>query len=143
MARTFSADVSAWTERAKRNADLILAASVQDLGTAMTQTSAGTSRGGTVTPGNVPVDDSELINSHQVDINGGRVSAGETAYAGTLTGLKLGDTVEGVFTAPHGPAKEYGFTTSKGTQVPGWFFVRGAVQQWSAIVERNAKVLGE
>lgn len=143
MASTFSADVSAWTERAKRNADLILRASVQDLGTAMTQTVPGKTRGGTLSVGNVPVDTGELVNSHQLAINGGRVSAGPTAYSGTLTGLKLGDTVEGAFTASHARPVEYGYTTSRGTQVPGWFFVRGAVQQWQAIVDRNAKALGE
>lgn len=137
MAMSFSASVRGWTEKAKRNATYVVRGSVQDVGELMTRRAAGVTDGGTVRPGFVPVVTGELINSQQVGINGGVIATGAVDYSAVVAGMDLGDRIEAVFTAEHARPKEYGH----GSQ-PGWFFVRGAVQQWPVIVAQNAAQFG-
>lgn len=130
----FSAQVRAWTEKAKRNADLVVKGSIADVGEVMVRRQAGVAQtGGSFKEGFVPVDTGELINSQQVEINGGVVAKGPVDYSAAVVGMEIGDAVKAVFTAPHARAMEYG--TSR---FAGRFFVRNAVQQWQTIVDQNA-----
>lgn len=133
MSGTFTAQVKGWTRKAKRNADLVVKGSISDVGELMTRRAEGTSAGGEHRVGFVPVVTGELINSHEIGINGGVVSEGPADYTAALAGMELGDTVSGVFTADHARPKEYGHGSA-----PGWFYVRNAVQQWEVIVGQNA-----
>jgi len=134
MAGKFSAQVRAWTEKAKRNADLVVKGSIADVGEIMTRRQAGVAQtGGSFKEGFVPVDTGELINSQQVEINGGVIATGDVDYSAAVVGMEIGDAVKAVFTAPHARPMEYG--TSR---FAGRFFVRNAVQQWQAIVDANA-----
>lgn len=138
MAGTFAADVRQWSAKAKQNAEFVIRGSVQDVGELMTRRAAGTTDGGSLQQGYVPVVTGELINSQEVGINGGVIATGDVDYSAAVAGMDLGDSIQAVFTAGHARPKEYGFTTSTGKSVPGWFFVRGAVQQWATVVEMNA-----
>ena len=133
MKNTFVADVRGWTEKAKRNAELVVKGSIQDTGELTTRRAAGISAGGTHKEGFVPVATSELINSQVVSLNGAPIGTGDISYAAMITGMDLGDTFEMVFTADHARPKEYGHGSAQ-----GWFFVRNAVQQWPTIVAQNA-----
>lgn len=136
---TFSAQVKNWTEKAKRNAELVVRGSIQDVGELMSIRQASVKEtGGFFEIGKVPVDTGELIASQEVSINGGVVGVGDVSYAALVAGIDLGDAFQAVFTAGHARPMEYGFTTRSGTQVPGRFYVRNAVQQWPVIVDANA-----
>lgn len=138
MATTFTAQVRGWTEKAKRNAELVVRGSVEDVGELMSRRQASVKEtGGAFSVGFVPVDTGELINSQEVSIDGSPVHAPGVAppdYSAIVAGLELGDSVEAVFTAPHARPVEYGVSG----RFAGRFFVRNAVQQWQVIVDQNA-----
>ena len=134
MTQTFTASVRGWSQKALNNTELVLRGSIQDTAELMTRRQASVKEtGGAFKVGFVPVDEGELINSQQVEINGGVVGTGDVSYAALIAGLDLGDVFQAVFTAEHARPQEYG--TSK---FPGRFFVRNAVQQWDVIVQQNA-----
>lgn len=131
----FSAKIKGFSDRAMRNADLVFRASVQDLGEQMTRRVDGVTRGAPFREGYVPVDTGELINSHEVAVNGGVIAKGSNGqppdYVAAIAGLTFGDTVTGVFTAPYARVVEYKH---------GRFFVRNAARNWQAIVGANARL---
>ena len=130
----FTADVRNWTEKARRNAELVVRGSIADVGELMTRRQASVKdTGGSFREGFVPVDTGELISSQEVAINGGVVGQGVVSYEAVVGGMDLGDTVQAVFTAPHARFMEYGTGN-----IAGRFFVRNAVQQWQTIVDANA-----
>jgi len=137
MTKSFSASVKNWSDKAIRNADLIVRQSIQDVGREMTQPKDGLMRGAPFEEGVVPVDEGELINSSFVDVAGVQKVRGggeqPPDFTAALAGFKAGDFTVIGFTAPHARPVEYG----QGG-VPGRFFVRNAVQQWNGIVQRNA-----
>jgi len=149
MTRSFTAQMRDIVERKKRDLELTFRAAVQDVGEEMTKRAAGTTDGGVLKEGYVPVVTGELINSHQISVNGGVIIDGAPDYATAVAGLEIGDTVRGVFTAPHARAKEYGSRipasiddtddSTGDVDVPGWFFVLGAVQQWPELFSKRAK----
>ena len=122
-----------FSKKALRNAGLVLKGSASDAVELMSRRAAGTSRGGSHKKGFVPVDTGELVNSLSTSVNGAGIGAGAVGYGAFIGSLEWGDSVEAVFTAEHARYKEYGHGSS-----PGWFFVRGTVQKWPAIVAQNA-----
>jgi hypothetical protein len=146
MTKSFSASVKNWSDKAIRNAELIVKQSIQDVGEEMTQPKDGLVRGAPFEEGVVPVDEGELINSAFVDVGGVQTAKGgggqPPSFTAALAGFKAGEFVIIGFTAAHARRREYGFsgTDSKGRSYsePGRFFVRNAVQQWNGIVQRNA-----
>lgn len=150
MAGKFTASIEAWSEKALRNADLVVKQSAQDVGIAMTRPKDGIVRGAAFEEGVVPVDEGELINSVIVQVGGQTTGRGGNEsppdFVAALAGIATGATILIGFTAPHARAIEYGFNPGDDTdtdyqgdnQVPGRFMVRLAVQQWQAIVAANA-----
>lgn len=138
MAGTFSASVKGWSEKAKRNLDLVVKGSAQDVTELMSRRVQGVSVGGTFVEGFVPVGKtSGLINSLGFALNA-LPQAGGGDYLATLVGMELGDTFTATFSIEYARSIEYGWTTKSGSRVPGRFMVRGAVQQWQTIVSANA-----
>lgn len=134
MTSRFSADVRRWTAKARRNADLVVRGSAQDVCELMTRRQASITETGTYREGFVPVDSGELIGSQVVSLNGAEIGRGEVSYAALVAGMDAGDVLEAVFTADHARPIEYGVSGKFG----GRFFVRNAIQQWPTIVEQNA-----
>jgi hypothetical protein len=137
MAGNFTADVRNWTEKAKRNVDLVLRGSAQDVSELASIAKDGLVRGAPFEVGVVPVDQGQLIGSIVVEIDGAIVGSGSLGqapdYTAALAGFEAGEIMQLSFTAPYARIIEYG---RQG--VPGRFFVRNAAQQWPAIVEANA-----
>lgn len=131
---TFAAQIKDWSEKAKRNIDLVIKGSAQDVFELATRRQASVKEtGGSYVEGRVPVDTGELIGSQRLTINGSVVGTGPVAYEAVIAGMKTGDVSVLAFTAAHARPMEYG--TSR---FGGRFFVRNAVQQWQRIVEMNA-----
>jgi hypothetical protein len=149
MTKSFTADVRNWTEKAKRNAVLIVKQSIQDAGQEMTNAEDGIVRGAPFKEGVVPVDEAELINSSVVIVDGATSGRGEGGqgpdFTGALAGFEAGDYVEIGFTAKHARRREYGFSgqdsLGRTYDEPGRFMVRNAAQQWNTIVQGNAAKL--
>lgn len=133
MARTFTAQMQTFADRAKEKLELVVKQSAQDVFELATTTQPGVeATGGSFEVGKVPVDTGLLINSFQIGLNGGQGgNAGGVDLV--VAGMNLGDSVTGVFTAEYARAVEYG--TSK---MVGRFYVLSAANQWQAIVSRNA-----
>ena len=133
----FLADVTAWSDKALRNVDLVLKASAQDVGELMQVRQASKKETGTYVEGKVPVDKGVLVGSLRARLNGGTVAVGVVGQgidmSAAVAGFEAGDVLEVAYTAGHARPMEYG----SGTR-PGRFFVRNAVIQWDAIVQANA-----
>lgn len=138
MTQTFSADIRKWSQKAIRNAEVVVRDAAATTGELMSVRQASIKETGFFEVGKVPVDESELINSQVVSINGGIVATGDPGYQAVLAGFEVGDTIEAAFTADHARPTEFGYTARNGTLVPGRFFVREAIQQWSATVAASA-----
>lgn len=134
MSRAFVAQVRNWTNKAKRNSELVVRGSIQDVGELMSRRQPSVKdTGGSFQVGLVPVDTGQLIASQQVEVNGGVVASGVVDYSAAVAGMDMGDTVKAVFTAPYARHVEYGTG-----RMAGRFYVRNAVQQWQTIVDQNA-----
>lgn len=139
MTQSFAAQVQNWSEKAKRNAELVVRGAAQDVAELASIPRDGIVRGAPFQVGVVPVDQGQLIGSLTVEINGGLTGTGNAAsatppdYSAALAGFEIGDVVQVAFSAPYARAIEYG-----ANGVPGRFMVRGAVQQWQAVVDANA-----
>lgn len=137
MAKNFTAQVRDWSEKALRNADLVVKDAAQGVLGDMTERQASIKDTGSFVIGKVPVDTGYLIGSQIAELNGSVVSRGTYGtppdYSAAVAGMELGDTVAGYFTAEYAPMVEYG--TSK---FPGRFFVREAISGWQARVDASA-----
>lgn len=139
----FVAEIRAWSEKAKRNLDLVARASAQEVFERASQRQPSVKEtGGTFEIGKVPVDTGFLIGTSEVRINGAPHSGGSGAreasslppdFAAVIGSMKMGDTIEYVFTAPYARAVEYG--TGK---MAGRLFVRTAIKDWDIIVQAEA-----
>lgn len=140
MARTFTADISRFSGKARRNVDLVVKQSAQDVGREMINPKDGIVRGAPFETGVLPVDQGELLASSFVAVGAGVTARGSTAsgpdFVAALAGLDAGETILIALGAPYARRIEYGWGS-----VPGRFFVRGAIQQWPAIVRRRAAQL--
>lgn len=144
MAGTFTASIRGFSEKAKRNIELVVKQSAQDV-FEIAQTPVGSSA---VKPkkakigvapfieGRLPVDTGFLRNSFIATINGSQVSSGEDAYVLAIASFELGDVIFGGWGASYALEVEYG-----ANGVPPRFFMRGAAQQWQSIVNANAAKL--
>jgi len=128
MAKTFTAQINDWSDKAKRNMTLVVRQSAQDVfEIAQTPVAKG---------GNMPVDTGFLRNSLIAGLNGSTSLTGPNAYVMAIAKMDAGDTMIGGWTAEYAAAQEYGAQGRAGR-----FFMRGAAQQWQAIVAKNARKL--
>ncbi len=84
----------------------------------------------------MPVKTGFLRNSLIAGLNGSTSLTGLNSYVLAIGRMELGDVVFGGWTAEYAAAQEYG---SQGRV--GRFFMRGAAQQWQAIVAKNARAI--
>lgn len=147
MTQTFAASIEAWSEKAIRNAELVVKGSAADVSEIMTRRQPSVAdTGGTFAEGRVPVDTGELIGSVVVEIAGVRTAQGSKGqppdFTAGILSMELGQDIVVAFTAPYARRLEYGFsgTDSLGRtySTQGRFFVRDAIQQWETIVAQNA-----
>lgn len=136
---TFSASIAGFSEKAKRNADLVVRGAAEDVFALATRRQASIKETGTYREGFLPVDDGHLIGSASVEVNGRTAAVGNPAakmppdFAMALAGFEGTGTVELVFNADYARHVEYG--TGK---MPGRFYARNAVLQWNVLVDANA-----
>lgn len=148
-----AAEFSQWSEKAKRNVELVVKGSAQDVSEIMTRRQEAMWRADTgqqvketFEVGRVPVDTGELISSVVVEIGGTRRGKGQGKnppdFAAAIAGFEIGQDIVVAFTAPYARRLEYGFSgddsLGRTYNVAGRFFVRNAVQQWRTIVGANA-----
>ncbi|MEM7778195.1 MAG: HK97 gp10 family phage protein [Pseudomonadota bacterium] len=147
MTQSFTAQVRAWSEKAKRNAGLVIADAAQEVFKDMSQRQPGVKEtGGTFEIGKVPVGDSGLLaNSMLTTLNGAAVGSGPEAYVAGLAGFELGDTIIHAFTQEYAMRIEYGFqgTDSLGRSYDqqGRFMVREAINGaggWQSRIDTSA-----
>lgn len=125
---TFTAQIKAFTDRAKEKLETVVKQSAQEVySIAQTPKAQG---------GRMPVDTGFLRNSLVAELNGSTVAGGADAYVLAVAGMDLGDVVFAGWTANYARHMEYG--TSR---TPGNHFMLAAAQQWPAIVARNAEVV--
>lgn len=144
---TFTAQVEAWTAKAKANMEQVVLGSIEDVFELATRRQASIKETGTYREGFVPVDTGNLIGTARIAVNGVDVTTGKVAgqnstppdVALALANVDIEDfkTVRLYFTANYAPHVEYG--TGK---MPGRFFVRNAVIQWQTIMDNNARYIG-
>lgn len=126
MAQTFAAQLKDFAGLTSAKLELVVKQSAQDMfSDAQNPKALG---------GNLPVDTGFLRNSFVSALNGQGSVTGPDAYALTIAGMELGDSVFGGWTAEYARHVEYG--TSK---MAGSFFALRAAQNWPAIVARNAQ----
>lgn len=128
MTGTFTAQIRNWSEKAKRNIDLVIKQSAQEV-FQIAQTPV-------VQGGNMPVDTGFLRNSMVAGLNGSTSLSGPDAYVLAINGFEMGDVIFGGWTAEYAVYVEFG---AQG-RAPR-FFMRGAAQQWQSIVSSNAAKL--
>lgn len=128
-----------WGEKAKRNANLIVRQSIQDVSEiAQSPKAQG---------GRMPVDTGFLRNSYNAGIDGATTATGPAAYVAAVAGLEVGDTFNARWSAGYAMRMEKGFAGADALgrtySQPGNFFMENALMQWSAIVEANARKVSE
>lgn len=135
MSKTFTASVKGWSEKAKRNARLVILEASEGVYNTMTTRQAGVKEtGGAFEIGKVPVDTGTLVNSAQISVNGTVTGTGAPQFMGAIAGFEVGQPIEAAFTAEYARHVEYG-TASMG----GRFFVRQAIARWPAFVAAAAR----
>lgn len=141
---SFTAQVRAWAEKAKRNHLLVLRLAAQEVFRRATQRQASITETGSFEVGKIPVDTGHLIGTAEVRIRGAAVASGNPGagtppdYAVAIGYLEGGEAVELVFTAEYARHVEYG-----ASKMPGRFYVRTAVADWQQIVDRAAAQVGK
>lgn len=118
------ATIHQWERLTNERLNQVAKQSVNDLFQKASQTKSGTMRGGSVQAGFVPRNDGFLASSAVVDLNGGRVAAGENAYSFGVTGMDAGDTILLGWTAEYARIQHY----------RGWLWVSTAAASWQSIV---------
>jgi len=128
---TFTAQIKAFTDRAKEKMETVVKQSAQEVfSIAQTPKARG---------GRMPVDTGTLRGSLTLSLNGSTVSSGPDAYVLAVAGMELGDVIFGGW---GGPAAGYARHQEYGTsRMPGNFYMLSAAQQWQAIVARNAELV--
>lgn len=128
MVTHFSADVDAFVKSTKARTEAVFKQSAQEV---IEDAQLPVAKGG-----RMHVDTGFLRNSHFSGLNGGGYSTGPDSYVLTLASLKLGDVLEGGWSADYAVHREFG---ARG-QAPD-FFLRGAALKWSNIVRKNSALL--
>lgn len=128
MTKSFTAQIKDWSEKAKRNAELVVKKSVQDVFEIAQKPRAQ--------GGNMPVDTGTLRGSFIAGLNGSTSLTGPDSYVLAIASMEMGDVVFGGWTAEYALPQEYGTK-----HFPGNFYMRGAAEQWQDIVNKNASRL--
>jgi len=128
MTETIRAQIRFRTDKAWRNAELIMRQTIQDtIGDAQTPTAQG---------GRMRVDTGFLRNSLNTSLMGSTSISGADAYVLVIAGMKITDTLVAGWTASYAAPREYG---ARG-QAPD-YFMRGAAMKFQAFGRANlAKV---
>ena len=135
MTKTFSASVKEWSEKAKRNAKLVVMEASEGVYNSMTERQAGVKEtGGSFVIGKVPVDTGFLANSVQVEVGSAVTGTGTPDFIGAISGFDIGEPIQAAFTAEYASHVEYGHGG-----MAGRFFVRQAINQWPAFVAAAAR----
>ena len=136
---TFSAQVKQWSDKTLRNADLIKKAAAQTTFEKMSERQPSVKEtGGAFEVGKLAVDTGALVNSQIAFVNDAAVAHGDVSYSAVISGLELGDTITGAFSAKHALWHEYG-----NSNTPGRFFVRSAVIGWQAAVDQAVALFAD
>lgn len=142
---TFSAQVKDWTEKAKRNQELVFKQAVQHLADAILLTKH---KGG-----NMPIDTGNLrrsllaSTSSMPQMTGGTdFAANEGQITATIAGAKITDSIYLGFQASYALRMNYGFvgTDSLGRTYnqSGNLFVDLAAHRWQEFIDQAAKEIG-
>lgn len=124
MAKSFAAQIDAWTRKTKARMDAVVKASAQDV-IALAQTPVAKG-------GNMPVDTGFLRASLQSSLNGSTGLTGPESYALTVAGMGAGDVATFGWTANYAAHVEYGTRGRAGRH-----FVGNAALHWQEIVAGN------
>tara|TARA_Y100000296_G_C5150888_1_gene246350 strand:- start:774 stop:1169 length:396 start_codon:yes stop_codon:yes gene_type:complete len=125
VAGRFTADLSRFRDKTKAKVTAVVKQSAQEVfAIAQKPIAQG---------GRMPVDTGFLRNSLQSSLNGSTYLKGPDSYTLAIAGMEAGDRMFGGWTADYAIHQEYG--TSR---MPGRFYMRGAAQQWQAVVAKNA-----
>jgi hypothetical protein len=125
---SFSAQVDDFIKRSEVYHTAVLKQSAQDfVADAQTPVAKG---------GRMRVDTGFLRNSHVSGLNGSTALSGAESYVLTIAKMKLGDILDGGWTADYAIHREFG---ARG-QAPD-MFARGAAQKWPSFVKKNATKL--
>ncbi|MBN8189550.1 hypothetical protein JF540_22960 [Salipiger thiooxidans] len=162
MTTSFSASLEAAGQLIEDEMEMVFLGAAQDASELMTRrqesmwnSATGKQQRAGFDIGFVPVDSGELINSVEVRLDGSAIAKGGNKappdFAASLGGMTLDTVAEVVFTAEHARPMEYGFRVGDDdtddetgdVDVPGRFFVLGAVQSWDEIVEANVRYIKE
>lgn len=147
--QTFTAQIDGIIERTEAKMRYVAMMAIQDvIEAAQTPQPSVKRTGGRFEIGKIPVDDSELIKSLSVSLNGATAASGQFSYETAIAGFDLGDTMTFTWTAPHALPMELGFTsrsrenglddTSRsGKQVPGRHFVGANAAKFSQFVAQR------
>lgn len=134
MARIRAADMRKWTERQRRNVELIVRQSISDL-SEMAQTPKAQG-------GRMPVDTGFLRNSYTA-----QGLTGPAVYEVVVAGFEIGSVFEAGWTASYALRMEKGFVgqdaLGRTYNQPGNFFMEGALQEWQDINNRNAAKIND
>lgn len=126
MTLTFTAAIKGWNAKVVRNAELVFqSASQRVVGVAQLPRAQG---------GRMRVDTGFLRNSLVTQLNGSTMLTGGDAYSLVIAQAQIGDRIFAGWTASYAAAREFG---ARG-QAPD-YFMRGAAQQWQAIVNEEAR----
>lgn len=139
MAKSFTASLKDFETLTMKNVRFVASESIQDVLEAAQTPQQGITKGATsFVEGKIPVADSELINS--LEING---AGGEAAITTYIDGFQIGQVDTFSWTAPHALRMELGFTGTdelgREYNQPGRFFVTRNAERFSEFVEANAK----
>lgn len=129
--KSFTASTRDWSNKAKRNARLVVLEGSESVYRAMTERQASVKETGSFVAGLVPVDTGNLVNSVRVGLNGATQDADFTAAVG---GFEGGDTIDAYYTADYAAAVNYGTAN-----MAGRFFVTNAVARWKEFIARAAR----
>ena len=133
--KSFEAQIKDIATLTEANLSYIMKSSITDVLVAAQTTQIGLTQGATsFVEGKIPVGDtSELVNSLTVD-----GADGPASYVVAIAGMRIGDVKRFAWTADHALPIEVGWTTSRGTVVPGRHFVGANAARFSQFVAKYA-----
>ncbi len=127
--RQFIADVQAFADKTADQMLRVARQSIQDVvRIAQTPVAQG---------GNMPVDTGFLRNSLVTEVRGSRAGEGADSYVLGLSALQLGDPFQVSWTAEYAIPRHYMVGVGQG----GGLWRDNAAQQWSRIVQQNARLV--
>ena len=133
--KSFEAQLKDFATMTEANLNYVMKSSITDVLVAAQTTQIGIGQGATgFVEGKIPVDTAELVNSLTVD-----GAEGPASYVVAILGMKVGDVKRFAWTADHALPIEVGWTTSRGTVVPGRHFVGKNAADFSKHVDKYAR----